>query len=277
VIHHEAIHFPARGSRRRRLVLLLACWLTEGIIWVTIFGSPIPVVAPQPTRANSVTTPASTPRETGAFCAQRFDSAAGHRPLASVSWRNMRAENGRVGIFRTPLSRTLIVDGLQIKSYQYSPAAESHRDRETLTQTIGDLVSQWNGDFAGLEIEGPLVDIRRAAKVIVKDFDYSVARDGRLELDIQCRNAVVSMPGPQLVLRGGVTIEAASGDTLTSNCVLWDVQTSRFSVPGAYIFTHNGVAVSGQGIHCDQRLCPLVTQETDDTKGAGRWAQGRSF
>jgi len=152
-------------------MLLLVCWLVEGIVWVTIFGSPVPAVVPHPAMDGAFAGPTPQANETGAFFARRLDPAAGHRPVFSVGWKNMRAENGRVGVFRTLLSRTIFVDGLEIKSFQYSRAAEDRQERPVLMQTISGLGCQLKEGFAGMEIEGPLADISHAAKVAVRNLD----------------------------------------------------------------------------------------------------------
>jgi hypothetical protein len=269
VTHEETICVPRPGSRRRKLALLLACWLVEGIVWVSIFGGDVPGAASRPVTGGPLVEPAPAANETGAFSARRLDPAAGHRPVFCVSWKNMRAENGQVGVFRTALSRTITIDGLQIKSYRYSRAAEDRQDEDALVQTIAGLGCQLQQEFAGMQIEGPLADVSHAAKVAVRDLHYSLIRDGQPALDIRCRSAIASAPGLQVVLRGGVIIEAAGGDTLMSNCVLWDAKMNQFSIPGAYSLSRHGVRTNGRGMHCDQQLCPLVTQEAYDTKGGG--------
>jgi hypothetical protein len=271
----ETICFASPGSRRRKVVLVLACWLIEGIVWISIYGGSGSMTVPR-SMERGPQPPVPAARETGAFSVRRFDPAAGHRPVFSVSWKNLRAENGRVGVFRTALSRTLAVDGLRIRSYQYSRVAEGGQGRSPLIQTIACLDDRLKQDFAGMKIEGPLADLGRATRVTVKDLDYSVLRDGQPSLDIQCRSAIVSSPGLEIVLRGGVTIKAG-GVTLASNCALWDAQTNQFRIPGAYTLNDNGIVVSGRGIRCDEHLSPIVAAETYDTKGAGTWVEGRSF
>jgi hypothetical protein len=224
--------------------------------------------------------------ETGAFSARRLDPEAGYKPAFHVRWKNLCAENGRLGIFKTPLYKTVIVEGLEVKSYRYSHCEKHDEDHAVLMQTVPDAARQATVESAGAKedhavlmqtvselacqvrerftsvkmVPRPLLDARRATKVIIRGLDYCLFRDGRLDLGVGCRNTVISTSSPEINLRGNVTIQAADGDRLTSNSVLWDVKRGQFSVPGAYVLEHNGVPVWGSGIHCDHRLQPLRTE-----------------
>jgi hypothetical protein len=57
--------------------------------------------------------------ETGPFAIGRADPSAGYKPAFRIAWRNLRAENGRLGVFRTPVYKTVIVDDLDIRLYSY--------------------------------------------------------------------------------------------------------------------------------------------------------------
>ena len=68
--------------------------------------------------------PASLVTGTGAFSAHRLDAAANYQPAFVLGWQNLRAENGRFGIFKTPLHKTIRIDGLQMKFYQHVPEGD---------------------------------------------------------------------------------------------------------------------------------------------------------
>jgi hypothetical protein len=276
----------ASRSRRRKFVILLACWLLEGALCFLLFRVDDRfVVAPMETGpALAVST--LRENETGAFSAGRRDPDADYKLAFQVRWKNLCAESGRLGIFKTPLYKTVIIEGLEVKSYQYSHCEKRHEgdavltptasdparqateesagvkeDHGVLTQTVSDLACQVRERFTSVKmVPSPLLDARRATKVIIRGLDYCLFRDGRLDLGVRCRNTVISTSSPEVNLRGDVTIQAADGGRLISSSVLWDVKRGQFSVPGAYVLERDGVPVWGTGIHCDHRLQPLRTE-----------------
>jgi len=280
------IFFLASGSGRRTSLILLACWLFEGVLCLLFFRADGRFVVAPMEVGPVLAMPAARENETGAVSARRLDPDAGYKPSFEVRWKNLCAENGRLGIFKTPLYKAVIIEGLDVKSYQYSQCEKRHdgpvvptqtacepahqateesaavkEDHAVLTQTVSDLACQMKERFAGVKmVASPLLDAHRATKVVVRGLDYRLFRDGRLDLGIRCRNTVISASNPEVVLRGDVTIEAADGARLISNSVLWDVKKGQFSAPGTYVLEHNGVPVWGSGIHCDHCLQPLRTE-----------------
>jgi hypothetical protein len=120
------------------------------------------------------------------------------------------------------------------------------------------------------------MDISRATKIIINDLDCRLFRSDQLELGIKCHNAVASASESEVVLRGGVTIQA-DGRRLMSNCILWNMEKGEFSVPGTYIMDRSGVPVRGTGLRCDCHLRPCVVGEAYSKKGVEKWIRGPSF
>lgn len=142
-------------------------------------------------------------------------------------------------------------------------------------QDIRNLERQFRGQSAGMKIESPLFDIRRASKVIVRNLDYSLMQDGQLELGVTCRKAVMSGSASEVVLQGGVTVTVKEGGTLLSNRVVLDLERHHFRVPGGYILRRNGDIVKGRGLCCDHRL--KVLQGNFSVGSGERSLHGRSI
>lgn len=298
------VSFFVFGSRRRKLVVLSACWLAEGVLCaIFLRGDPrlaVPAIEP----IHESVAPASPANGTGAFSARRLDAGAGYQPAFFLGWKNMRADNGRLGIFKTPLHKTIRIDGLQVRFYQHVqgaaegvvsaslPAASDmpgpqdsdvNREKSVVQATFIEVFDALRYEFQqktktrGMTMGGPLpVDISNVTKVVINGLDCRlVCRDQR-ELSIECRNAVASASESEIVLRGGVIIRA-EGRVLMSNHVLWDMEKSLFSVPGTYVLDHNGVPVRGSGIRCDLHLQPVATPEVYSKKGVEKWTGDSSF
>jgi len=146
-----------------------------------------------------------------------------------------------------------------------------------LMQAVGKLGSQFADEDKGLTIGGPLGDANRATRVIVQSLKYRLFRDSRLQLSVQCRYAVASTSGTEILLRGGVAVCAAGGGRLMSNSMVWDVEKDRFSVPGTYVLDREGVPSRGRGLLCDHRLNVALIQDRYSKEGENRWIGKTSF
>lgn len=228
---------------------------------------------------------------TGAFAVRRLDATAGYLPAFSLGWKDMRTENGRFAFFKTPLHKTVTIDGLEVRFHQYPPretagpegvgiqpvatgdrVAEQGGGRGEMTtrdmfaEAVDGVAHELRKKTDGMAISYPLPDgISTTTKVIINDLDCRLFRHEQLELAVRCRNAVAS--ASEIVLRGNVMIQA-DGTRLMSTCVLWDMETGEFSVPGTYVIDRNGVPVRGTGLHCDQHLQPVSVREVYSKKGA---------
>jgi len=263
------------GERRHRLVFLGVCWLCEGVLCIALSWKDDRFVTPvEQTSYESVRT-GDPQRQTGHFFVRRLDDH--HRPAFYLGWRNLSAENGRLGIFKTPLHKTLVIEDLEIRLHHYSPLGTDGGDPPSLTEAVRGLKGGLGREFAGLTMHGPLAEVNRATKVIVRGLDYRLFQDDRLDLRVQCRNAVVSTSATEVTLRGGVRIQAADGGGLMSNCVLWDIERNCFSIPGTYVLDCGGVPVYGRGLRCDHRLRISVVHEVHGKEGKNRWIGDPSF
>ena len=284
------------GTRRRKIVILLVCWLVEGVFCAIFLRGDSRLVIPTVEMLPEPPAPTSPAAGTGAFFARSLDASAGYQPSFCLGWKNLRAENGRLGVLKTPLHRTVRIDGLQVKFYEHaptgvqavaSPVSDAPRPQDSdvnsrkptakarFTEVLATLRDEFRPKSQGITIESPLLlNISNTSKVIINGLDYRLICGEQLQLAVQCRSAVAS--SPEIELRGGVIIQA-DGRKLISSYVLWDMEKEQFSVPGTYILDRNGVPVRGSGLRCDHHLQPLVATGAYSKKGVEKWTGGSSF
>lgn len=298
------VSFFLLGSRRRKLVVLSACWLAEGVLCAIFLRGDPYLAIPAIERIHGLAVPASPTNGTGAFSARRLDPDAGYQPAFSLGWKNMRADNGRLGIFKTPLHKTIKIDGLQVRFYQYVQGAaegavsaslpavsntsgpqdsDVNSEKSVVSATFIEVFDTLRHEFRqktktrGTMMSGPLpMDISNVSKVVINGLDCRLVCRDQLKMSIECRNAVASASESEIVLRGAVILRAG-GRRLMSNHVLWDMEKSLFSVPGTYVLDRDGVPVRGSGIRCDLHLEPVATPEVYSKKGVEKWTGSSSF
>ncbi len=286
----------AVDSHQRKILIFLACWLVEGAFCAIFLRGNIRLAVPTIERPPKPPTQTSPAAGTGTFFVRRLDTAAGDQPGFSLGWKNLYAENGRAGILKTPLHKTIRIDGLQVKLYQHVPASveevasttsdvprvadsdlnsRKNTTRAKFTEAFVALRNEFCQKSSGVTIESPaLLALKNASKVVINGLDYRLLSDEQLELGIQCRLAVAG--GPEVELRGGVIIQA-DGRKLISNYVVWDPEKEQFSVPGTYLLDRDGMPVRGAGIRCDHHLQPSITARVYSKKGDGKWIGGSSY
>ncbi len=272
------------GLRRRQMAFLFACWLIEAVLCALFLHGDGRLVVPTTEAVAASLTPTLAANGTGAFSARRLDADAGYQPAFSLGWKNLHAESGRLGVFKTPLHKVIRIDDLQMEFYeqdqeraeepvlradgrQDSPADDSELAVEArFTEVFDAFRDEFGARTRGMSMDSPFpVDLSNVSKVIVAGLNYRVLRSGQLELGIRCRNAVAT--GSEIELRGTVLIQVR-GRKLLSNYVLWDMESNRFSVPGTYILDCGGGPVRGDGVRCDRHLKPLGAPEVYSKKGA---------
>jgi hypothetical protein len=150
--------------------------------------------------------------------------------------------------------------------------------RAAPAQILSELAFELRRRLDGLDLEVvPPVDVSNTTTVIVRGLDYSFFEDGRLELGVRCRRAILARSASEVVLRGCVVIAAGDDSRLMANLVEWDIGRSCFWVPGIYIMERNGIMVKGRGIRCNHRLRTLGAHAVSYGKGERRWARGILF
>lgn len=305
--------------RHRRLAFFLLCWVCTGICcfvlsWRDDRFAPFRIGGMPYDTSRLI--PATN--RTGHFSIRRLNSKAGYKPDFSVSWTDLSVDNGRAGVFRTPLHKTIVIDRLQAKFCRYSAEEEQRTDdassrqegrasvgnellplsrhraqllsqgskaddeatspRPAPAQILSELAFELRRYLDGLELEVmPPVDVSNTTTAIVRGLDYSFFENGRLELGVRCRRAILAKSASEVVLRGCVVIAAGDDSRLMANLVEWDIERNCFWVPGIYIVERNGIMVKGRGIRCNHRLRTLGAHAASDGKGERRWARGILF
>ncbi len=210
----------------------------------------------------------------GGFAAWRYDTKANHRPIYSVAFKNLCAENARLGGFKTAAHKVVEIEDLQAKFFRYpsdgrfdsgqaSPLTtfsqlfdlEDNRHSETLAEMFckfKDTKSPWSLS----------IDLSNVSEVRLKNPDYQIFDNGTLSLGIQCRKALAAYNSPEIILRGHVIITAADGSTLEGNYIRLDTKKCCFRADGTYFLTHNGKKIHGKDICVDDKLNTVWEQNT---------------
>ena len=255
---------------------LAICWLCEALFCLLLCRCDSRLIDPSSDMSWPLTDWDSGADQTGPFSLRRFDPNEGHRPLVSISWDNLRAENGHFGIFGTPVHRTVVIEDLTAKLYQYASheqgggepdSACRKGDESDLAAHLEALQREFGRNSRNLGFEYRLpVDAGHVTELVVRDFEYSRVEDGSVALGVRSGTATVSDRGLKVTLRGCVVVTAREGARLVSNFVLWDLERKTFSVPGTYALNYNGTLAKGRGILCDDRLRVSVPPAVSDAR-----------
>ncbi len=116
-------NWAARQRRRWWLALVVACWLC-GSVSFAVFSWCNGLVAPP---GIDITDLSASDNESGAFSFWRFGDREGRQTGFRISGRNLRLDNGRHGFLRTPLHKTVIFEGLDVRLYRYSGIDNTER------------------------------------------------------------------------------------------------------------------------------------------------------
>jgi hypothetical protein len=200
--------------------------------------------------------------QTGTFGCIRLDPEENYRPVYSVCFKNLLAENNNLGIFKTALHKKVKIRDLKLRFYQYTApevvtTTISHtpffpEDIDTDTEA---LVKKVISRLTTPENEWCFnIDLGNVSEFLVNNFDYIVFYDNDLFLAVQSKKATVSYKQTGVILRGHVAIKAADGSTLESNHVRWDVKKQHFAVNGIYVLHRDGKETMGRNICVDARL-----------------------
>lgn len=219
----------------------------------------------------------------GALSYIRRDPRENSRPIYSIHFNKLLAENNHLGIFKTGLHKVVKIQGLRLRFYQYRPPEDKPAARPDLNKSptivrvnssksdttkmanIPIVLEDIDTDVQALiKFVGNLIkprsgwrvniDIGNVSEVLVNDFDYQVFRDGDLFLAIESKRAIASYKHSALLLRGHVTITAADGSTLECNHAEWYTKKEQFKIDGIYVLNRNGVKTMGKDICVDAQL-----------------------
>lgn len=199
----------------------------------------------------------------------RWDPKENHRPVYFMCFKNLRAENNKLGIFKTALHKVVKIRDLTLEFYQYSSGkatATTTPDIYPVSEgTVADakafirqIMHKLINPVDGWRVNN--IDFGNVSEVRINNFDYKVLYDDELFFAIESKRATASYKHSGVVLRGHVTIKTADGSTLESNYVKWDIQKQRFSINGIYALNRNGVKTTGRDICVDAKLKSVKAQ-----------------
>lgn len=229
--------------------------------------------------------PAARQNGIGGFAAWRCDPKANHRPIYSVAFKNLCAENAHLGVFKTAAHKVVKIEDLQAKFFRYpSDGRFDSAQASPLTafSTLSDPEDNGHGETLA-EMLGKLKDTKRpwslsidlsnVSEVRLKNLDYKIFDNGTLSLGVQCKRALATYKSPEIILRGYARITAADGSTLESNYIRWDTKKCCFRADGTYFLTRNGKKIRGKDICVDSKLNTVWGQNTKVEERNG-WKNG---
>ena len=206
----------------------------------------------------------------GAVRYTRWD-AQRSRPIWSVRFSGLIAENSTLGFFRTALHKVVRIEDFESRIYRYEAGAGGVGD----LATEGDgMIRRALGKLANREgtVRCDNIDLSNVSEVRVENFCYEVFEQGRLALGVRSKRAIASYRQSALVLRGHVRIEIADVGTLESNHVEWDFAKERFFVKGVYVLNRGGQASCGRDICVDGQLDNLGVKHSKlEVKEQEQW------
>lgn len=198
----------------------------------------------------------------GAFNYLRSDPKENYRPICSVRFENLCAENNKLGLFSTALHKVVKIRDLELKVYRYSSdkvtasttpdifpvpddiTTDTRALVKRITRSLTTSADGWRVD----------IDLGNVSEVRVDNLDYRVFHDDDLFFAAQSKRAIVSYGQSDVVLHGHAKITIADSSTLESNYIKWDVKKQHFSVDGVYVLNRGGVITTGKGLCVDAQL-----------------------
>jgi hypothetical protein len=261
----------------RRPMILTGPWIKRTVFlasWVSLVLILIIVVSnnalnPFYDAAVSSTPELIPPRnQTGAVSYRCWDPKENYRPIYSVCFKNLLAENNNLGVFKTALHKIVKIQGLELEFYRYSSddvtANEKLRtspipegltiNSRALIETIDKLLHRTDGwRINNLDVGG-------VSEVGINNFDYKLFYDGELFFRVESKRAMVSYKHSGLILRGHAKLSIADGSTLESNYIEWDVKNQYFTVDGRYVLNRGGRVTIGKDICVDDKLNIMQAQ-----------------
>lgn len=258
---------------RRRLALL-------GLFWLIAIAAVLSYRAISPdalgvARSAPIVLPLLDENETGPFASWRDGVLIESQSSCKVEFDNLRAENGRLGLFRTASNKTACIDNLRVTCRQPS-ARESgvgvrlgdfcdlfapRREEISKTSRIG-VLSDPHDPMQHYSIG---IDLTNTTMVQIRNMVWQVRRGDRAVMEIQCRRACLQGETPYVLLQGHAIVRTPTA-TLEGNCIKMNVRDNCFVVDGHYLLTQHGRRRSGVGGCFDTELKPYQVASMDGSK-----------
>lgn len=201
----------------------------------------------------------------GGFGYARREPKCDGRLLHFISFNNLRVENSDVGIFKTAMSREIVLEKLKLRLYDYEQSNSAEIFDSVIIKLTG--VGKSSPEKITERIENYL---RRCTQVLpaarnvtglrIKGFDCDLFRGAEPWLCITSAKAEFSGRDNELVLRGRVVVESGSGRTLRANHIRWNIIEDKFRVKGVYALDCEQGVICGKDAFFDGEL---FTSETE--------------
>ena len=247
--------------------VFLASWVSSVLILIIVVSNN--ALNPFYDAAVSTTAELIPPRnQTGAVSYRCWDPKENYRPIYSVCFKNLFAENNNLGVFKTALHKIVKIQGLELEFHRYSSDDGTANEKlrispmpeglttssRALIETIDRLLHRADGwRINNLDVGG-------VSEVSINNFDYKLFYDGELFFSVESKRAMVSYKHSGLVLRGHAKISITDGSTLESNYIEWDVKNQHFTVDGGYVLNRGGRVTIGKDICVDAQLNNVEAQ-----------------
>ena len=196
------------------------------------------------------------------------DPANDFRPRYSLSFDNLKIINGKVGLFRTALSKQVNLGQSHINLYSYTPDLDSTASHafdlnSALQQLAGSLPGQITEMFGSQRENREMIEtLLEAVRLDITDFQLNWLHDDQNQLTIQSKRAGLTALEPdRLMLRGAVSIQTPE-TIVQSNHIVWDINQQLFIVKGSYVLTRDGEKQFGLNICFDSQLNVQETRMT---------------
>jgi hypothetical protein len=264
---------------KRNVVGLLLFWLT-GIVLVAVdarwsgrFESEaVPSQGHMPGCERS---------ETGALIAWRRDCSSGAEPAYKVTFDNLHAENGNLGVFKTASLKVVYVENVRALFSADGSADESNvklsdfyalfAPRPNAASSASPLGLLNDIEASNADWSVP-VDMANTTEVRIRQLDWSVCQGNRTVLRVQCQHATLRSDTPRMVLRGHVRVTTPEA-VLESNCVEMNAADESIVVPGRYLLKCEGTMRVGLGERFSKAL-KAAAGDSSDTEREQGWANG---
>ncbi|MBN1361931.1 MAG: hypothetical protein JW993_15145 [Sedimentisphaerales bacterium] len=189
-----------------------------------------------------------------------------------VQFDNLRAENGRLGFFRTASNKIASIDNLHVTfgrmdGFSRDPGVRLEDFCELFAPRRVDA-SQANpirvlGDLQGDALDCSVsIDMTNTTLVQIRNLAWEVRDEDGTILKVQCHRACLQADAPYVLLQGHATVTTPTA-TLEGNCIKMNVRDNCFVVDGRYLLTRDGCRHNGIGGCFDTQLKPCQLASSD--------------
>ncbi len=213
------------------------------------------------------------------FVAWRREPGDPQRPRYHVSFDRLRSVNGRVGQFRTALTKTVCIDNLNLQLFTYAalPADDATSAAHTAVPiapehyVLGDAVNSLLDARGNYRLNA---NLNHTTEVTIRGLDYRLTAEGRPGLAVRCARANI-FDWPQIILRGNATVTADDGTVFQAANIRWNTKNNTFRADGTCLLTRDGVRTIRRDLCVDTRLEVVEAPNRHELSELGPWPYNR--